>query len=106
MFTLLFGVLFFFQAEDGIRDYKVTGVQTCALPISFLAVQNGQSRVRHFRGVGSALGGVSGFPRASVTLPNEHALPSGLRRICYYGFLANCIAPCNSNSVAPGAWSC
>src|SRR3989454_2533157 len=28
---------FFFQAEDGIRDYKVTGVQTCALPI--LAVE-------------------------------------------------------------------
>src|SRR5256885_5461525 len=27
-------VYFFFQAEDGIRDYKVTGVQTCALPIS------------------------------------------------------------------------
>src|SRR2546426_5826801 len=26
-------ILFFFQAEDGIRDYKVTGVQTCALPI-------------------------------------------------------------------------
>src|SRR5256885_10331737 len=28
------GFVFFFQAEDGIRDYKVTGVQTCALPIS------------------------------------------------------------------------
>src|SRR5205807_7673514 len=27
------GSPFFFQAEDGIRDYKVTGVQTCALPI-------------------------------------------------------------------------
>src|SRR5256885_6909183 len=27
------GDAFFFQAEDGIRDYKVTGVQTCALPI-------------------------------------------------------------------------
>src|SRR5437667_7439697 len=27
---------FFFQAEDGIRDRDVTGVQTCALPISFL----------------------------------------------------------------------
>src|SRR5256885_14563726 len=27
------GFFFFFQAEDGIRDYKVTGVQTCALPI-------------------------------------------------------------------------
>src|SRR2546425_4055540 len=26
---------FFFQAEDGIRDKLVTGVQTCALPISF-----------------------------------------------------------------------
>src|SRR5256885_12177909 len=26
-------ITFFFQAEDGIRDYKVTGVQTCALPI-------------------------------------------------------------------------
>ena len=31
-FVCLF--FFFFQAEDGIRDYKVTGVQTCALPIS------------------------------------------------------------------------
>src|SRR5688500_20151892 len=29
---MLFGI-FIFQAEDGIRDYEVTGVQTCALPI-------------------------------------------------------------------------
>src|SRR5690606_40093347 len=29
-----FDVFFFFQAEDGIRDFHVTGVQTCALPIS------------------------------------------------------------------------
>src|ERR1022692_1916774 len=29
----LLETFFFFQAEDGIRDYKVTGVQTCALPI-------------------------------------------------------------------------
>src|SRR5687768_17782390 len=28
-----FSVFFFFQAEDGIRDVAVTGVQTCALPI-------------------------------------------------------------------------
>src|SRR5437763_16253730 len=27
-------IVFFFQAEDGIRDTSVTGVQTCALPIS------------------------------------------------------------------------
>src|SRR5690606_39390027 len=29
--------VFFFQAEDGIRDFHVTGVQTCALPISLTA---------------------------------------------------------------------
>src|SRR5256885_6274884 len=33
------GEFFFFQAEDGIRDYKVTGVQTCALPIYRLRIQ-------------------------------------------------------------------
>src|SRR2546427_6938617 len=31
--------IFFFQAEDGIRDLTVTGVQTCALPISWCGVQ-------------------------------------------------------------------
>src|SRR5437588_7958575 len=31
--------LFFFQAEDGIRDHCVTGVQTCALPILVLGEQ-------------------------------------------------------------------
>src|SRR5215217_165241 len=30
---------FFFQAEDGIRDIGVTGVQTCALPISLKALE-------------------------------------------------------------------
>src|SRR5256885_12180184 len=34
MNMIVVGLVFFFQAEDGIRDYKVTGVQTCALPIS------------------------------------------------------------------------
>ena len=37
LFFLFFVVCvfcFFFQAEDGIRDVAVTGVQTCALPIS------------------------------------------------------------------------
>src|SRR3712207_5400835 len=33
-------VFFFFQAEDGIRDIGVTGVQTCALPISGVPVLN------------------------------------------------------------------
>src|SRR5256886_2990685 len=34
---------FFFQAEDGIRDLTVTGVQTCALPISVAHYQLGQA---------------------------------------------------------------
>ena len=33
--------IFFFQAEDGIRDWSVTGVQTCALPI--LGLERDQS---------------------------------------------------------------
>src|SRR2546426_1914461 len=37
--------VFFFQAEDGIRDYKVTGVQTCALPI-FSIYSDGRAVVR------------------------------------------------------------
>src|SRR3712207_8725757 len=34
---------FFFQAEDGIRDIGVTGVQTCALPISSYSEARGQA---------------------------------------------------------------
>src|SRR5699024_11406723 len=33
LFLYCFILFFFFQAEDGIRDRNVTGVQTCALPI-------------------------------------------------------------------------
>src|SRR2546422_6856077 len=45
--------LFFFQAEDGIRDVAVTGVQTCALPISLAAqgpraALHGESSWRRF----------------------------------------------------------
>src|SRR5689334_24236342 len=36
--TVLSRVVFFFQAEDGIRDGTVTGVQTCALPICVLDI--------------------------------------------------------------------
>src|SRR5690606_40211036 len=46
---------FFFQAEDGIRDFHVTGVQTCALPISWLEPW------RHARPPGA----VRGRPRAA-----------------------------------------
>src|SRR5438132_7148297 len=47
---VVFCFFFFFQAEDGIRDHCVTGVQTCALPISCstpapIAIPNARSRV-------------------------------------------------------------
>src|SRR2546422_11490255 len=39
-------LFFFFQAEDGIRDVAVTGVQTCALPISVLREVGTTNRTR------------------------------------------------------------
>src|SRR5256885_8595410 len=51
-------VFFLFQAEDGIRDYKVTGVQTCALPI--LIAERFGTRVRYS---GASLG----YQLASIT---------------------------------------
>src|SRR5690606_40010318 len=37
--------LFFFQAEDGIRDFHVTGVQTCALPICAVGKPNAHGSI-------------------------------------------------------------
>src|SRR5437773_9771778 len=53
-----FNLFFFFQAEDGIRDRDVTGVQTCALPICKLQVddvvgKNGGINIHITRCVGS-----------------------------------------------------
>src|SRR5256885_6273064 len=45
--TLHVAQSFFFQAEDGIRDYKVTGVQTCALPIYSQLRDAGEFRFLH-----------------------------------------------------------
>src|SRR5690554_7313759 len=54
-FLLLFFFFFFFQAEDGIRDADVTGVQTCALPISVLSFRkNATGLPRSFRMAASA----------------------------------------------------
>src|SRR2546422_8087626 len=53
MLSICFIVFFFFfQAEDGIRDVAVTGVQTCALPISCeTAVMMTRSIVHYFKRV-------------------------------------------------------
>src|SRR3712207_6076124 len=50
---------FFFQAEDGIRDIGVTGVQTCALPISHVRLHAGRS--------------LTGVP---IRLPADGAIPA------------------------------
>src|SRR5260221_9799334 len=58
---------FFFQAEDGIRDHCVTGVQTCALPIS--------SR-RHTRSLCDWSSDVCSSDRKSTRLNSSHTVIS------------------------------
>src|SRR5206468_9382938 len=45
IYIFFFFFFFFFQAEDGIRDLIVTGVQTCALPISALGFARGGAKL-------------------------------------------------------------
>src|SRR5207249_8727433 len=59
LYWIVVCVFFFFQAEDGIRDRNVTGVQTCALPIS-LALTLGAL----------ALGGLTADTRAAPDASN------------------------------------
>src|SRR5438105_2853052 len=71
LFIFLF-FFFFFQAEDGIRDPLVTGVQTCALPISPLGAQRpGESAPEETE---TPLGGRSGrFRKAPGSGPSRGA---------------------------------
>src|SRR5438445_1426276 len=60
---------FFFQAEDGIRDIGVTGVQTCALPISMKKVQDlSEDEVNRIRQVIESEGMVEGDLRKEVQM--------------------------------------
>src|SRR5690606_40505207 len=61
--------VFFFQAEDGIRDFHVTGVQTCALPIFFslalrlfLNVAIGEAIIAIFAYLGGYIGSLTTLP--------------------------------------------
>src|SRR5256886_7454620 len=58
-------VFFFFQAEDGIRDLTVTGVQTCALPISDVT---GFGLLGHLRTLLEASGASAEVRAAAVPL--------------------------------------
>src|SRR3989454_7814924 len=68
MSTYLWLFFFFFQAEDGIRDYKVTGVQTCALPISGRA-SRARAGVRRVRRAASVPRGVRARSRRKLPTP-------------------------------------
>src|SRR5690606_40233476 len=59
--------VFFFQAEDGIRDFHVTGVQTCALPICAprAAERRGSVPDPRARPVGDGRGGAPGVAARS-----------------------------------------
>src|SRR5699024_11916988 len=81
-------VCFFFQAEDGIRDRNVTGVQTCALPISMLkpanwcattplAVSPGQSSVTVAKNTGLRLDVALSWQRVVL-----HSHPSFVINTC------------------------
>src|SRR5689334_23789288 len=58
-------LFFFFQAEDGIRDGTVTGVQTCALPISKIMGRRGAEHALERAGEG-ALAGVARLERRQL----------------------------------------
>src|SRR5205823_9595343 len=62
---------FFFQAEDGIRDKLVTGVQTCALPISALSAPHRPQDVLKDRGARGPSGGLCGGDRGDVRRSEE-----------------------------------
>src|SRR2546427_6022100 len=75
---LLYFIFFFFQAEDGIRDLTVTGVQTCALPISFC---KHDERLPRSHGMLAERVGQRGLPRGSERLGQPALTRSEERRV-------------------------
>src|SRR6267143_2461880 len=81
---------FFFQAEDGIRDGTVTGVQTCALPISVLSAS--ASVAREIRS-GTALAVLSKpVGRAQFLLAKYAGLILALALLTYVNLVAALLA--------------
>src|SRR5437016_11396832 len=83
---------FFFQAEDGIRDWSVTGVQTCALPISARWLRGTSLRLRRVmrwspgdldsvsKGEGEAPAEPGALPARQEPRPPENATVSCVHR--------------------------
>src|SRR2546430_8155853 len=74
----------FFQAEDGIRDLTVTGVQTCALPISRRVPARSSTSSHRW-----ATSGPSSTRKAAATRPPRRRAPPGWRRMTLGRILPN-----------------
>src|SRR6266496_3936846 len=73
---------FFFQAEDGIRDLYVTGVQTCALPISYASLQADQdTRDSTHQGMRQEMTQVGATFRAAASYFDPEILKAGKAQI-------------------------
>src|SRR5690606_7818430 len=79
----------FFQAEDGIRDFHVTGVQTCALPI-FAGVGSFGGFVGRIGFVGQRLaGGLRGLGQLGLGLADRLGAVPALADALHLGFVAD-----------------
>src|SRR5690606_16050752 len=74
-------IVFFFQAEDGIRDFHVTGVQTCALPIfhTIVALQDCDITTIRFKDIAREIY-IKGSAYSTVKLRNPRRR---ITRLCY-----------------------
>src|SRR5260370_8105358 len=87
-------VFFFFQAEDGIRDSSVTGVQTCALPISegvtntygsYTLVRSGiWSKQRFYADLGQQITELEGRPSNRWQSAEQSSLDAWLEKYPLY----------------------
>src|ERR1039457_5277986 len=89
---------FFFQAEDGIRDYKVTGVQTCALPISLTEANS------------SMAPSITNTPtNVNMTISYvslREAAEVGMLRLCGGGFAGPRLTPAHPKEAGPADAQC
>src|SRR5439155_12099600 len=100
---------FFFQAEDGIRDGHVTGVQTCALPICSLASGRSLRYTSHVSSVEQELNADASelISAASIPASTRPLNPAGRSRVTSAGYAASADPPrmseYNAAAMIPGS---
>src|SRR5215475_4009026 len=94
MFYQWYELFFFFQAEDGIRDFHVTGVQTCALPISSLGT------------AGFAAWLAEGQPKVVLKVGTAGQLEDLVRQGRESGLPVEVMSDAGRTQVTPGTLTC